>query len=197
LAKFSQEKRKFTQIYTRKKKGGDPKNDKICQQQITSSHHQSFLWHFHYYFVPVRVLLKSGALLVPFLDCCLVPHPLLLLICKFLFKKKQTKKGKPGMGLRFGSLSPSCPLIHKVIKKKKADQKGKTWHEIVVVVICQSTKIKQKNGGACCTPQTPLVIVVYKLSTKIFLIKKIVWREGTNFCMLTHLHLQQLTCLDL
>jgi hypothetical protein len=31
-----------------------PKNDKIFQQQITSSHHQSFLWHFHYYFVPVK-----------------------------------------------------------------------------------------------------------------------------------------------
>jgi hypothetical protein len=47
----------------------------------------------------------------------------------------------------------------------------------VVVAICQSTKIKQKNGGeeevgASCAPQTPLVIVVYKLSTKKISIKK-------------------------
>lgn len=104
-------------------------------------------WHLHYYFVPVRVLLKSGALLVPSLDCCLVPHPLfLLLICKFLYKKTRPKRANLAWDCWFGSLSPSCPLIHKVIKKK-ADQKGKTWHEIVVVVICRSTKIKQKNGG--------------------------------------------------
>jgi hypothetical protein len=58
LAKFSQEKENLLKFTLGKKKGGgDPKNDKICQQQITSSHHQSFLWHLHYYFVPVRVLL--------------------------------------------------------------------------------------------------------------------------------------------
>jgi hypothetical protein len=57
----------------------------------------------------------------------------MLLICKSL-KKNQTKKGKPGMGLWFGSLSP--PLVpHSQSHKKKGDQKGKAWHEIVVMVI--------------------------------------------------------------
>lgn len=51
-------------------------------------------------------------------------------------------------------IPPLLFLIHKVIKKKGGgDQKGKTWHENVVAVICQSTKIKQKKwgwrGGGC------------------------------------------------
>jgi hypothetical protein len=49
----------------------------------------------------------------------LVPHPPLAPPhLQIPFLKKQTKKGKPSMGLWFGSLSPLLSLIHKIIKKK-------------------------------------------------------------------------------
>lgn len=67
----------------------------------------------------LRVLLKSGALLVPSLDCCLVPHPLLLLIWKFLFKKKTDQKGQTWHGIAVWFLIPPLvPSFTKSLKKK-------------------------------------------------------------------------------
>ncbi len=151
---FPQEKRaKITQIYTREKNKGIPKKiPNFFVQKMTKFVNNKLLAHitnqsfgiFTLLFCNLsEFLLKVVPCWSPLWTAVWFLIPSCSSSANSFFKKNRPKRANPAWNC---GLVPYPPLVpHSQSHKKKGDQKGKTWHEIVVMVICRSTKKKKKK----------------------------------------------------